>query len=49
MAKKLLKRTNMNITEEEYNLLVKEVKEKGLSMSDIIRRALDKYFKDKNR
>lgn len=49
MAKKNLKTTCINITEEEYKLLSREVEEKGLSMSDVIRRAIDKYFEDKNK
>ena len=44
MKKKSLKRTNINITAEEYERLKKEVEEKGLSMSEIIRRALDQYL-----
>jgi len=48
MKKKIFRRTDINITEEEYELLQKEIDEKGLSMSDIIRRAIDKYFEDKN-
>ena len=47
MNKKNLKTTCINITEEEYSLLSKEVEEKGISMSDVIRRAIDKYFEDK--
>jgi len=42
-----LKTTCINITEEEYNLLSKEIKENGSSMSFIIRKAIDKYFEDK--
>jgi hypothetical protein len=47
MNKKLLRRTNMNITEEEHKLLEKESEETGLSISEILRRALDKYFEGK--
>ena len=42
-----LKTTCINITEEEYNLLSKEIKENGSSMSFIIRKAIDKYFEEK--
>ena len=47
MNKKRLKRTDINITEEEYFFIIKEVEEKGLSMSEVIRRALDKYIDDR--
>lgn len=47
MIKKRLKRTDINITEEQYDFITKEVEEKGLSMSEVIRRALDKYIEDK--
>lgn len=42
------KRTNINITEKEHALLLKEMEDTGLSMSEIIRRALDEYFEKKN-
>jgi hypothetical protein len=43
------KRTNINITEKEHILLLKEMENTGLSMSEIIRRALDEYFKKKKK
>ena len=42
-----LKTTSINITEEEYNLLSKRMKETGISMSSLIRKAIDKYFDDR--
>ena len=42
-----LKRTNINITEDEHSSLIREMDATGLSMSDIVRRALDKYFDGK--
>jgi Arc/MetJ-type ribon-helix-helix transcriptional regulator len=47
MTKKHLKRTDINITEDQYIFITKEVEQKGLSMSEVIRRALDKYIDDK--
>ena len=46
MVKKRLKRTDINITEDEYAFITKEVEDKGLSMSEVIRRALDRYIED---
>ena len=43
---KRLKRTDINITEDEYAFITKEVEDKGLSMSEVIRRALDRYIED---
>jgi len=42
----ILKRTNLNITEVEYNFLQKDSEEKGLSMSELIRRILDEYIEE---
>jgi len=44
--KPVLKRTNINITEAEYDFLQKESEEKGLSMSELIRRILDEYMEE---
>ena len=44
---KKLKRTNINITEDEHSYLLRDMDATGLSMSDIVRRALDKYFEEK--
>jgi predicted DNA-binding protein len=41
-----LKTTSINITEEEYILLSKKMKETGISMSSLIRKAIDKYLKE---
>ena len=43
-----MKRTNINITDQEYILLQKEVEQTGLSMSEIIRRLIDKEFNKKD-
>lgn len=42
--KPILKRTNLNITELEHEFLQKDSEEKGLSMSELIRRILDEYI-----
>ena len=42
-----MKRTNINITDQEYVLLQEEVARTGLSMSEIIRRLIDKEFSKK--
>jgi hypothetical protein len=42
--KPVLKRTNINITEAEHEFLQKNSEEKGLSMSELIRRILDEYI-----
>ncbi|MBE3084655.1 MAG: ribbon-helix-helix protein, CopG family [Bacteroidetes bacterium] len=44
--KPVLKRTNINITEAEYGFLQKKSEEQGLSMSELIRRILDKYTEE---
>jgi hypothetical protein len=44
--KPVLKRTNVNITEAEYGFLQENSEEKGLSMSELIRRILDKYMEE---
>jgi hypothetical protein len=41
---KILKRTNLNLTEDEYKLLQDEANRRGLSASEILRRAVDNYF-----
>lgn len=41
-----LKRTNINITIAEYDFLQKESEEKSLSMSELIRRIMDKYIEE---
>lgn len=43
--KKKLKRTTLNMTENEYALLQKEAEEKGISTSELLRRIVDEYFK----
>jgi metal-responsive CopG/Arc/MetJ family transcriptional regulator len=43
-----LKRTNINITEKEHTFLLKISEEKGLSMSELIRRILDEYIEENN-
>jgi predicted CopG family antitoxin len=43
---KPLRRTNLNITDEEYEFLQKYAEEKGLSMSELLRRILDKYIEE---
>jgi len=48
MIERQLKTTCINISSKEHELLQKEVEETGLSMSAVIRRAIDKYFEDKN-
>jgi hypothetical protein len=42
----VLKRTNINITEIEHEFLQKNSEEKGLSMSELIRRILDEYIEE---
>ena len=44
--KPVLKRTNINITEYEYEFIQKNSEEKGLSMSELIRRILDDYIEE---
>jgi hypothetical protein len=44
MNKKLLRRIDSNITEKEYRFLIEEAERTGLSVSEILRRAIDKYF-----
>ena len=44
--KNILKRTNINITEVEHIFLSKKSEEKGLSMSELIRRILDEYIEN---
>jgi predicted DNA binding CopG/RHH family protein len=41
-----LKRTNLNITEKELEFLQKNSEEQGLSMSELIRRILDRYMEE---
>lgn len=41
-----LKRTNINITQAELDFLKKKSEEKGLSMSELTRRILDKYMEE---
>lgn len=48
MNKKILRRTNMNLTEKEYKLLFDRSLVTGLSISEILRRAIDFYF-EKNK
>lgn len=40
-----MKRQQFNLTEKQIARLNKESNETGLNMSDIVRRALDLYFK----
>ena len=44
MAKELMVKKNFYITPQQQEKLVKLVKEKGLSESEILRNALSKYF-----
>jgi len=46
--KNILKRTNINITEAEHIFLSKKSEEKDLSMSEFMRRILDKYIEEEN-
>jgi hypothetical protein len=46
--KPLLKRTNINITKAEYDFLQKKSEERSLSMSELIRRILDRYIEEQN-
>ena len=39
-------RKNMMFTEKHIELIKKEAKSDGVSMSEILRRALDRYFKE---
>lgn len=39
-----LKRTNLNLTEKEYELLKKEAAVKGISTSELLRRIVDEHF-----
>jgi hypothetical protein len=41
--KPILKRTNINVTEKEFEFLQKKSEEQGLSMSELFRRILDWY------
>lgn len=43
-----MRRTQIYLTDDEYNYLRKEAYEKNLSMSEIIRNILDKYAKKKD-
>ena len=47
MRKKKLKRTNLNLTKEEYLLLQQEAENKGISVSELLRRIVDEHFKEK--
>lgn len=42
-----MNRTQIYFTEKEHNKIKKESKEKGISMSDVIRRIVDKHFEEK--
>ena len=44
---KIMKRTQVYLTEQEWKLLLEEAKERGLSMSDILRRIIDEHFEEK--
>jgi predicted DNA-binding protein len=44
--KQPLVRTNVNITEAEYQFLQKYSEETGLSMSEFVRRILDRYMEE---
>jgi len=44
-----LKRTNLNLTIDEYELLKREAQIKGISTSELIRRIIDSYFENKNK
>ena len=39
-------RTNLNITRLEHEFLQRESEEKGLTMSEFVRRILDEYIKE---
>ena len=39
-----MKRTGFYLTEQQIALLQKESKKKGMKISEIIRRAIDRYF-----
>jgi hypothetical protein len=45
--KKILKRTNINLTEQEYALLQQEAESKGISVSELLRRIVDEHFEEK--
>jgi predicted DNA binding CopG/RHH family protein len=45
--RKKLKRTNLNLTDEEYAALKQEAEEMGLSMSELLRRILDEHISEK--
>lgn len=45
--KKKLKRTNLNLTEKEYQLLIEEAGIKNISISELLRRIIDEYFEKK--
>ena len=42
-----MNRTQIYFTKKEHDLLIQEAEKKGLSMSDVIRRIIDKHFEDK--
>ena len=46
MNKNNLVRTNLNITRLEHEFLLNKSKEKGLGMSELVRRILDEYIKE---
>jgi len=43
-----MKRTQICLSEKQRELLSVEVKERGVSMAELIRRILDEYFDRKN-
>ena len=44
-----MKRVNYHLTEKQIEILKKEAKITGLSIAEIIRRALDVYFYEKTK
>ena len=47
MGQQKMIRTQIYFTKKEYEFLLKDSKEKGLAMADIIRRIIDKYYDEK--
>ena len=44
--RKIMRRTNLNLTEQEYDLLQKEAVSLGISISELLRRIIDEFFKE---
>ena len=44
----IMKRTNLNLTEQEHRLLQQEALSLGISISELLRRIVDEFFKEGN-